>query len=238
MRLPSGQPLLQNGMPQSMHRLAWRSSVVGGEVLVDLVPVQDAHRHRPAARQLALVLQEALDVTHVTSSPQTRAASMTASIDVAPLGLGPGGRLEHPLVVVRHDLAELVAARRPSRRADARPPAEPVSSTCRDDHVGAGTRGPRRRARSSATISVLTRSGSRRRRRARRRCRPTCRRRSCARSGRARRPARRSCTRSRGRPRPRRPPWRRSCGRRTARPPRPAGRPRRRWRRRGSRCRR
>jgi hypothetical protein len=40
--------LLQNGMPQSMQRLAWVSSRSAGELLVDLLPVLDADRHRPA----------------------------------------------------------------------------------------------------------------------------------------------------------------------------------------------
>jgi hypothetical protein len=35
-----------------------------GEGLVDLVPVEEAHRHRPPRRQLARVLQEAFDVAH------------------------------------------------------------------------------------------------------------------------------------------------------------------------------
>ena len=30
MRLPRGQPLWQNGIPQSMHRLAWRCRLVDG----------------------------------------------------------------------------------------------------------------------------------------------------------------------------------------------------------------
>jgi hypothetical protein len=32
MRLPRGQPLLQNGMPQSMQRLAWTRRRSGGNV--------------------------------------------------------------------------------------------------------------------------------------------------------------------------------------------------------------
>ena len=36
MRLPSGQPLWQNGMPQSMQRPAWRCSCADLLLLVDL----------------------------------------------------------------------------------------------------------------------------------------------------------------------------------------------------------
>ena len=64
MRFPSGQPLLQNGMPQSMHRDACACRCVLGERLVDLLPVEQAHRHRPPGRRLAPVLEEALHVTH------------------------------------------------------------------------------------------------------------------------------------------------------------------------------
>jgi hypothetical protein len=85
MRLPSGQPLLQNGMPQSMQRLAWVWSRLGGELLVDLLPVLEAHRHRAPDGQLPAVLQKSLVIAHVSSSAL---ASMMASSMSAPASLG------------------------------------------------------------------------------------------------------------------------------------------------------
>ena len=64
-RLPSGQPWWQNGMPQSMQRPAWRRSVAGVARLVDLFPVHEAHGDGAPRRKLALAcLQEALRVSH------------------------------------------------------------------------------------------------------------------------------------------------------------------------------
>ena len=64
-RLPSGQPSWQNGMPQSMQRPAWRCSWSGVLRLVDLVPVHDAYVDRAPRGELALVVvEEALRVSH------------------------------------------------------------------------------------------------------------------------------------------------------------------------------
>ena len=42
------------------------------EVLVDLLPVAQPHRHRPPRRQLAIPLQEAGRLTHADGTPSTR----------------------------------------------------------------------------------------------------------------------------------------------------------------------
>ena len=64
-RLPSGQPLWQNGIPQSMQRLAWCCSVVVREVLVDLVPVARRRSTGRRLRRLAVgVLEETLGIRH------------------------------------------------------------------------------------------------------------------------------------------------------------------------------
>ncbi len=73
-----------------------------GEGLVDLVPVLQPHRHRPPGGQLAVVLQEAGRITHVSPS----LLAMIASIGVGAVDLGPAGGLEHSPVVAGHDLHE------------------------------------------------------------------------------------------------------------------------------------
>ena len=67
MRFPSGQPLWQNGIPQSMQRPGLALELAELLLLVDLVPVHDADRDRAPRRQLALAdLEEALRVSHGT----------------------------------------------------------------------------------------------------------------------------------------------------------------------------
>ena len=81
------------------------AELVDREVLVDLVPVEEAHGHRPPRRQLAPVLQEPGRVTHVvlSSSSRPRCGPVT-----------PGGG---------HDRFVHVAARRPRPGAAPRAPA-------------------------------------------------------------------------------------------------------------------
>ena len=78
-RLPSGQPWWQNGMPQSMQRPACvgddRQQRPPGTAGVDLVPVVDALLDRTALGDLAAVLEEAAGVSH-------GAASIIASVDL------------------------------------------------------------------------------------------------------------------------------------------------------------
>ncbi len=67
MMLPSGQPLLQNGMPQSMQRAACSWLFSSREVLLHAAPVLDPLRHRPVVGLLAAVLQEAARISHSRS---------------------------------------------------------------------------------------------------------------------------------------------------------------------------
>jgi hypothetical protein len=66
-RLPSGQPLLQNGMPQSMQRPAWVWSVSEGNS--SYTSFQSLIRTGTGRRvgHLATVLEKSLIVTHVSS---------------------------------------------------------------------------------------------------------------------------------------------------------------------------
>ena len=129
-------------------------------------------------------------------------------------------RLEHALVVLRHDLAkcrELLVPVGEESVGDRRPGFVAVTASRRRG----GTRGPRRRAGRGRPSRSSRATGTRPSGRARTRCRRTCRRRSCVPCGRARRLGRRSCTRSRGHRRPRRRRSLPSCARRSARPPHP-----------------
>ena len=215
---PAGSPWWQNGMPQSMHRPACRSSAAATERLVDLAPVMQPQRRPGAGDGVSRWRgQEALRDQPCDAPSAVRAAAMTASSTSRPSRSGCERGRQHPLVVLRHDLARTGPAPVPVGRAAAPPPAEPVSDVVPLHQRRATQLGVVARRRVVQVDHLRCSPGVRVRVAARRRRRRTCPPRSCARSGRGSPPCRRSCTHSRGRRCPRRPRARRSCARRTAR---------------------
>ena len=155
-----------------------RLQVGAREVLVDLAPVPQPQVDRPAHGQLPRGGQEPLGVTHVR-------ASMIASFTSRPSRSRRLAGLEHPLEVLRHDLAEPVDRVVPLGE-----------QLLRHRRLGLGEVPLDGVAQERAVVVVervdvdhLRVDPALRAGRARRRRRRTCPPRSCARSGRARRPA-------------------------------------------------
>ena len=216
---PSGQPLLQNGMPQSMQRAAcFFTSSTDGSCL-HLVPVVQPLLDRPVRRVLASGTRGSPSTLPI-AAPRVAGVASSASLQVLREHLHELRREAVPLA--QHLFGALAA-----RVLEVAP-----------HHALQDRPRPRRSDGSRSTVSGLHARRERRRLgRARRRCRRSCRRRSSGPSRRGSRRARRSCTRSRDRRRPRRPPARRCCAPRSARPRCPGSTPRPRSRRRAPRCR-
>ena len=77
-----------------------------GERLVDLAPVAQAHRHRPAGRRLAPPLHEPRGLTHAPPHHGGRHHLQVGLLRRQPELLGLRQHPEHAAVVLRHHLAE------------------------------------------------------------------------------------------------------------------------------------
>src|SRR3984957_6962378 len=98
-RLPSGQPLWQNGIPQSMHRDAWCCSVECGK---SSYTSSQSRRRRSTGRRLGVSrwVYFRKPLGSGTGGRHDRFFGIGAG------ALGLGDRLQHPLVVARHHLGE------------------------------------------------------------------------------------------------------------------------------------
>ncbi len=160
-RLPSGQPWWQNGMPQSMQRPAWRRSTVavGGPRRPLSSPAAGPGTGRRGGSSRSRTLRKPFgSATGHLHDP----GPDDVAVEVEPLGLGACLRTAtHARVVARHDLGEPGQRRRPSPAAAARrrPTRSPRGAA--DDQWQAASRGPLRRAARRSTSSALTRLGRR-----------------------------------------------------------------------------
>src|SRR5271165_6782477 len=105
MRLPSGQPLWQNGIPQSMHRAACRSArsrANGSYTSRQSVSRTSTGRRRGVSRA---VVKNPFG-SPIASCPSPVRGRHHGLVHVTALALGGRGRHEDPLVVLRHDLGE------------------------------------------------------------------------------------------------------------------------------------
>src|SRR3954453_4401996 len=98
MRLPSGQPLLQKGMPQSMHRAAWVCRWSSGKGSYTSF---QSRRRTGTGRRVGV--WRGYFMKPVTSPMRGRHDRL---VHGKTLLLGDAGRLEDPLVVGGHDLLE------------------------------------------------------------------------------------------------------------------------------------
>ena len=222
-RLPSGQPVWQNGTPQSMQRCACSRTrpLLGLRLLLGVVAQPLLDRAGTAARGGAAAGTRA-GQSPATARPSSRSAR-SASTRRRSFGItftkrgqrrvpvGQQARARPRLSVRRRVALDEIAQQRDVDR---------VGDRLEADHLVVD-------ARAERPVAVEHEG----------RCRRSCRPRSCDRSGRAPRRRRRSCTRSRGRRRPRPRRSRRSCARRSARRPGRGRRPRRRSLRTARRCR-
>ena len=113
----SGQPVWQNGTPQSMQRAACVADLCRGEVVINLEPVVDALRHGAPPRRLAPIFQKPGYFTHA------RHFSLALPFDP-----------EHPLVLLRKNLDESRCSGSPnspesSSPADSRSPRHAARSS-------------------------------------------------------------------------------------------------------------
>src|SRR5215469_12359868 len=127
-RLPSGQPWWQNGMPQSMQRPAWRSSSVAENWVYTSFQsrIRTSTGLRPAVRRgvvrkplgsaINMLLQPSSARTPSASRPGLRSAGgrgHNGLVDVGAVLLSAPGSGQHSLVVLRHHPAEPLLRGRP-----------------------------------------------------------------------------------------------------------------------------
>ena len=123
-RLPSGHPWWQKGMPQSMQRDACAPQRIAPEGHVDLFPVANPRQHRPRRLLLALHLEKSGGLTHwrppaaetagprpvaggcAASSARLKSRGITFTNRVARSATGPGAAAPPPVRVMDVPLEE------------------------------------------------------------------------------------------------------------------------------------